>query len=164
MLHFLEIFGLAVLINWGVPIVGSALFFGWLRYVSGDVVFEERIWLFGRIPVIVLRLVSTRSWYAKRWKRYYGQAGFLVFIFRRDHVGDHLREQATYVHEMRHVQLLFVMGSLMWILYGVHYLFLLTCTLDDPYVCNWFEMDARRAVDRWIKKGSLPLFEMSHRS
>lgn len=162
MTDFLEIFGLVVLVNWGVPILGSILFFGWLRYVSHDVVFEETIWLFGRIPVIVLRLVSLHSWYAKRWKRYYGQAGFLVFVYRSEIGYD--RYQATYVYEMRHVEMLLFMGCVTWILYALHYLFLMMFTMDDPCVLNWWEVDASNAVQRWVKKGRPYLFGRRSRS
>jgi hypothetical protein len=67
------------------------------------------------------------------------------------------------VHEMRHVKITVVFGLLSWVAYGLHFVFLKFFTTKDPYHDNWFEVDARRAADKWEEMGRPPIYNFGER-
>lgn len=155
---------LAILINWNLCLVLSWSYVLWLWLVSGDVYLEGWIkWKFP-IPTARFRLISTKSWYAKAWSKFYGFALFLAII-HRDQKGQWDDEwvQKTIVHEMRHVKITVWFGLLSWIAYGLHFVFLKLFTSKDPYHDNWFEIDARRAADMWEQNGRPPIYNFGER-
>lgn len=151
-------------INWGVPFVASLLFMGWLLYVSHDIKFEGIVWFWKVFPAYRFRLISRKSWYARAWEKFYGQAMFLSMI-HRDELGpwDDPEVEETIVHELRHVVVLLVLGLLMWILYGLDYVRLAVFTKRDPYAENFFERDAERSVQRWVYRGRPRIFNFGRR-
>jgi hypothetical protein len=132
--------------------------------VSGDIVFEG--WIIWRrvLPIARFRLVSTKSWYAKLWNKFYGFALFLAMI-HRDTKGPYDDEfvEKTIVHESRHVLITVIFGLSSWLAYGLNFVYLMLFTNKDPYMDNWFEKDARRIADKWETKGRPRIYAFGER-
>jgi len=159
-----EYVGWGIVINWHVCLLISWIYILWLWLVSHDIKFEGWVrWRF-IIPVARFRLISTKSWYAKLWQKFYGFALLLAMI-HRDEKGtfDDAWVEKTIVHEMRHVLITLIGGLLSWIAYGLHFAFLAIFTDRDPYKDNWFERDARRSADAWEAKGRPRIFTFGER-
>lgn len=156
--------GWAIAANWYLFAAGSWLFVLWLWKVSGDIKFEGWVrWLF-IVPVARFRLISTKSWYARLWKKFYGLSLFLMMI-HRDEKGDYDDEwvEKTIVHEMRHILVFLIGGLLVFIGYGLIFVFLKLFTRKDPYYDHPYEVDARRAADKWEAKGRPRIYNFGER-
>lgn len=158
-----EFIGWSIVINWHLCYFISWIYILWLWLVSDDIKFEGWIyWKF--IPVARFRLISTKSWYAKLWQKFYGFALFLIII-HRDEKGkfDDAWVEKTIVHEMRHVFITLIGGLLSWIAYGLNFIFLAIFTKRNPYKDNWFERDACRSADTWEAEGRPKIFTFGKR-
>lgn len=145
----------AIVANWGGCLVISWIYVLWLWLISKDIKFEG--WVIWRkiVPIARFRLISTKSWYAKLWKKWYGFAMMLAMI-HRDEKGpeDDLAVERVIVHETHHVvaQIL-PMGVLFWIVYLAHSWILSLFTDLNSYRNNIFEVRANAATLRWMRKG-----------
>ena len=147
--------GFVVVMNWFMPLVISYAYAWWLWLVSKDVKFEGWIFVWGWLPIARYRLISTKSWYARAWQKWYGFA-MMGLMIHRDEKGarDDALVEEVIVHELRHcVNQIIMLGMLQWFLYALDHLRLRFFTDKDPYWDNWFERDARKAAERWIAKG-----------
>lgn len=152
-------------VNWGILFVASWFYVGWLWLLSGDVEFEG--WMVWRnlIPVARFRLVSTKSWYARLWKKFYGMGLFLVVV-HRDERGpdDDFIVERVLVHEMRHVLQFLCLGLLGWYLYLAHAVILWITDKGHPYFDNMFERDADRYAEAWMRKGRPKILTFGQRN
>lgn len=151
-------------IYWGLPFVVSMAYGLWLWKVSHDITYEGYILWRGFFPAFRFRLISTKSWYARAWDRWYGCAMFMLII-HKDKKGeqDDAQVEKTIVHELRHVVQELVFGILQWLTYGLDYVRLKLFTDKDPYRDNVWERDARAAADRWEQKGRPRIFNFGRR-
>jgi len=156
--------GWAISANWYLPLIITWIYLLWLWKVSGDIKFEGWVrWRF-IVPIARFRLISTKSWYAKLWKRFYGFGLFLAIIHRDEKgIYDDAWVEKTIVHEIRHVSVALILGLLMWISYGLIFLTLKIFTNKDAYRDNPYEIDARKAADRWEGKGRPRIYTFGER-
>lgn len=153
---------IAVAFNWVGAYAGSWLIYGWLT-LSGDIKLEGWIWWRGWFPVARFRLISTKSWFARLWDRWYGHAMFGGMI-HRDEVGMHDDRwvETTIVHELQHNLQALCFGLLQGVAYGIHYVWL-EAHGQDGYWLNVMEVDARKAADRWVLLGRPRIFDFGER-
>jgi hypothetical protein len=151
-------------INWLGAWAISWAYALWLWEVSCDVSFEGWIFWRGWFPIARFRLISRYSWYAKLWEKFYGMGLFGVII-HRDQPGlqDDAYVEKTIVHELRHNLHGLVLGILQWVAYGLNAAVLWAFTDMDPYRDVWFETDARRAADNWVRAGRPRRFDFGVR-
>ena len=104
------------------------------------------------LPVNVWRQVSRKSWYARKWERYFGCGLAFNIILRYDPgaVSEEVLDEGA-VHELRHHWQNIILGALWFLLYGAF-------TVIFGYYKNPFEVDARNKVAKWIRKGRRPCF------
>ena len=145
---FLRILGFVWLLPITIPV--------WLVYVLP-------LWALGQItfkgwysPLIAaFQLVNSNSWYAKRWKDWYGWSGPCMFIYK-DLPGDHDAKKVfrTMEHEERHCLQQFVLGPLFYPAYLFSSLWIwLFMKTRHAYFNNPFEMDARAAAKQRVYLG-----------
>ena len=160
----LEVILLCVLANWAGMILISWVYLGWLWKVSGDVKFEGWVFWRGWLPIARFRLISTKSWYAKLWNKWYGFS-FGFTMIHRDVKGtrDDLWVEKTIVHEARHAFQQLALGMIQWLAYALDNLRIRIFTKLDPYKDNWFECDARRAADKWEAAGRPRIYSFGER-
>lgn len=158
--------GLTTLLNWHLCFIISWIYVLWLWHISGDIKFEGWVrWRFF-IPIARFRLISTKSWYAKLWAKFYGFGGLLLIMIHRDEAGEDDDEfvEETIVHEVRHVFQVLILGTMFWILFGIIFIIIKVFTKKNPYYNHPFEIDARAATQRWIDRGRPKIFTFGKRN
>lgn len=152
-----------VLFLWLLPVTIPV----WLFYIFpllalGEIRYEGKADAF----VWVFENTISDSWYDQRWSRWAGWSGPCVFIYLKydnrkypslTNKELHLFNEKTKAHELRHCQQQFWFGPFFYFLYSIESLrvwlgnlFLPTHKKKSPYLSNRFEVDARKAAERFI--------------
>lgn len=134
---------------WSLP----ATILVWVFYISWAWASGIIIWKgWHSFLIAQFQLANVDSWYARRWRDWYGWSGPNVFIYK-DKPGewDDKWVETTKKHETVHCIQQFRLGVLFYPSYIISSLVLwVFCRNRHAYLDNWFEIEARMVADQKV--------------
>jgi hypothetical protein len=113
----------------------------WLIYVLPLLIAKQVRYQETFMGCVVLRLNNEKNtWYTRLWFNWAGWSGPCVLIYK--HINERV-DRNTFHHEYRHCWQQLWFGPLHYPLYGLNFVVFKLFTDKDPYMDNYFEVDAR---------------------
>jgi hypothetical protein len=146
-MSLLDVAILVVVLNWAIPLVACGAYGLW-GYCAGDFVYAGH---YG--PFIKLRLsYKMLKWHDRLWRDWSG-VGLFLFMVYRDELGpeDDSWVARTVVHEGTHCWHWLWLGSMFYVAYLAHMIFIYFFQKDKhPYLDCWSERLARKHAGQLV--------------